>query len=84
MAGVDNALGDVRHGAARKRASAFGVFNAGYGIMWFAGSWALGSLYDLSVTRGFSLSALALVSVAVQLAAVPVYIYLSKSGMRDQ
>lgn len=66
-----------------RRASAFGVFNAGYGIMWFAGSWALGALYDLSVTRGLSLSVLALASVAVQLAAVPVYAYISGSGRRE-
>jgi MFS family permease len=65
-----------------RRASAFGVFNAGYGILWFAGSWALGSLYDLSVSRGLSLAVLAGVSVAVQLAAVPVYIYLSGRGRR--
>ena len=34
-----------------RRASAFGVFNAGYGILWFAGSWALGSLYDASISQ---------------------------------
>jgi MFS family permease len=63
-----------------RRASAFGMFNAGYGILWFAGSWALGSLYDFSVTRGLSLAALALASVVIQLAAVPVYAYIASRG----
>ncbi|HEV8649169.1 MAG TPA: MFS transporter [Actinomycetes bacterium] len=48
-----------------RRASAYGIFNAGYGVCWFAGSVLLGVLYDRS------LAALVGVSVAVQLAAVP-------------
>ena len=32
-----------------KRGSAFGVYNAIYGVMWFAGSAAMGLLYDHSV-----------------------------------
>ncbi|OHD64069.1 MAG: MFS transporter [Spirochaetes bacterium RBG_13_51_14] len=65
-----------------RRASAFGIFNAGYGVFWFAGSWALGSLYDLSLAGGFSLAALSAISVAVQIVAVPIYIYLTMSGRR--
>ncbi|MBI2171312.1 MAG: MFS transporter [Chloroflexi bacterium] len=32
---------------AQKRASAYGVFNAGFGVAWFAGSAVMGVLYDL-------------------------------------
>jgi len=61
-----------------RRASAFGIFNAGYGILWFAGSWAIGSLYDLSLQGIFSLTALSILSVAVQLIAIPLYLYLGR------
>jgi MFS family permease len=33
----------------QRRASAFGMFTAGYGVSWFAGSAMIGILYDLSV-----------------------------------
>ncbi|OHD67189.1 MAG: MFS transporter [Spirochaetes bacterium RBG_16_49_21] len=61
-----------------RRASAFGIFNAGYGILWFAGSWALGSLYDLSLAGSPPLIALSALSVAVQLIAIPLFAYLGK------
>ena len=32
-----------------KRASAYGIFNMGYGIAWFAGSAVMGLLYDISL-----------------------------------
>lgn len=32
-----------------KRASAYGIFNMGYGIAWFLGSTAMGVLYDISI-----------------------------------
>ena len=32
----------------RGRANAFGIFSAVFGIAWFAGSAALGALYDVS------------------------------------
>lgn len=60
-----------------RRASAFGLFNAGYGILWFAGSWAIGFLYDLSIMGRFSLALLSGLSVGTQLAAIPIYIYLA-------
>jgi MFS family permease len=47
------------------RASAYGVFNTGYGLAWFAGSALMGLLYDVS------LAGLIAFSVALQLAAVP-------------
>jgi MFS family permease len=34
---------------AERRASAFGMFTAGYGVAWFAGSAAIGVLYDVSL-----------------------------------
>jgi hypothetical protein len=43
------------------RASAFGIFSAVFGIAWFAGSAALGALYDVSLT------ALVIVSIAAEL-----------------
>ncbi|WP_225077586.1 MFS transporter [Streptomyces sp. CoT10] len=49
-----------------RRASAFGLFDTGFGLCWFAGSLALGALYDRSVTD------LVAFSVVLQLAAVPV------------
>jgi MFS family permease len=50
---------------AERRASAFGLFDTGFGVCWFVGSLALGALYDHSVT------ALVVFSVALQLAAIP-------------
>jgi predicted MFS family arabinose efflux permease len=41
---------------AQRRGSAFGIFNTGYGLAWFAGSVVMGWLYDTSlpVLIGFS------------------------------
>lgn len=54
------------------RASAFGLFTASYGIFWFIGSAAIGALYQMSMpfAVGFCVSA--------QLAAVPVFLYVSR------
>lgn len=49
-----------------KRASAYGIFNMGYGIFWFLGSVLMGILYDVSI------SWLVIFSVVIQLAAVPI------------
>ncbi|MGQ9620952.1 MAG: MFS transporter [Bacteroidales bacterium] len=46
-----------------KRGTAFGTFNAAYGLFWFAGSAVMGILYD------FSLAGLIIFSVATQFAA---------------
>jgi len=54
-----------------KRGAAYGVFNTGYGVAWFAGSAAMGALYDWSVT------ALIVFSMAMQLAAIPL-LYIVK------
>lgn len=50
---------------AARRGAAYGVFNAGYGLAWFAGSAVLGFLYDVS-RHG-----LILFAVLLQLAALP-------------
>jgi MFS family permease len=51
-----------------KRASAYGVFNAVYGVTWFLGSVLLGFAYD------YSLFLLVGLSLLLQLAAVPLFL----------
>jgi len=53
-----------------KRGTAFGSFNAVFGVMWFLGSAAMGLMYD------FSLVALVAFGVASQLAAAIVFLAL--------
>src|SRR5216110_3193898 len=55
-----------------KRSTAFGLFDTGYGIAWFIGSAVMGLLYDKSVL------AVALFSVIVQLAALPIFFMANK------
>lgn len=52
--------------APQRRGSAFGIFNTGYGLSWFAGSALMGTLYD------FSLPALVIFSVLIQALSLPV------------
>ncbi len=59
---------------ATRRATAYGIFNTGYGLAWFAGSALMGLLYDHSV------GALVLFSVLAQLAALPVLLRLRPAG----
>ena len=61
---------------ANRRASAYGIFTAGYGICWFLGSALLGVLYDIS------LPALIGVSVAVELLAIPWFVAVSRQRPR--
>ena len=49
------------------RSTGFGIFETGFGIAWFLGSWLMGTLYDLRPVW------LVLVSVAVQLIAIVFY-----------
>jgi MFS family permease len=58
----------------QRRASAYGIFTAGYGIFWFLGSAVLGILY------GISLPALIIFSVVVELAAIPLFIMVSRAS----
>jgi MFS family permease len=55
--------------AQNRRASAYGLFDTGFGVCWFLGSIALGVLYDRSI------AALVVFSVVLQLGAVPFLIW---------
>lgn len=56
----------------RRRASAFGMFTAGYGIFWFVGSAAIGILYDLSVPAVIAFC------MITQLAAIPIFVLVGR------
>ncbi len=56
-----------------KRGSAYGVFNTGFGIFWFLGSFLMGVLYDISIPS------LVIFSVVIQLLAVPLLWVVMKS-----
>ena len=51
----------------QRRASAYGLFTAGYGLFWFLGSAAIGILYDQSVPATIAFC------VASELAAIPFF-----------
>jgi MFS family permease len=53
---------------ATRRASAYGLFTAGYGLFWFLGSALIGVVYDHSVVATVALC------VALELAAIPFFI----------
>ncbi len=55
-----------------RRASAFGLFTAGYGIFWCLGSGLIGILYDLSLRYAIFFC------VVAQLAAVPVFSWVGR------
>ena len=54
-------------------ASAYGLFNLGYGVAWFAGSAAMGVLYDLW------LPGLVALSVVLELAAIPLLVTVQRA-----
>jgi predicted MFS family arabinose efflux permease len=56
----------------QKRSTAFGLFDTGYGIAWFVGSAVMGLLYDKSIV------AVALFSLILQLAAIPILFVANK------
>jgi MFS family permease len=56
----------------QKRSTAFGLFDTGYGIAWFLGSAVMGLLYEKSIL------AVALFSVCLQLAALPIFFVANK------
>ena len=58
------------------RATGYGTFECAFGVFWFLGSWLLGVLYEAS------LPAMIAVSVAAQLAAVPLYLASARAGRR--
>ena len=55
------------------RSTGFGIFETGFGIFWFLGSWCLGALYDVNIPL------MAAISVAVQLAAIVFYMISVKA-----
>jgi MFS family permease len=61
-----------------KRASAYGVFNAVYGVTWFLGSVLLGLAYDRSIV------ALVAISLVLQLAAIPLFLAARRTPLGQQ
>ena len=59
-----------------RRASAYGLFTAGYGIFWFLGSAVIGVLYTVS------LPLLIAFSMLVELAAIPFFLVARKRTLR--
>lgn len=57
---------------AERRGAAYGIFNAGYGIVWFLGSAIMGILYDRSLT------ALIVFSVGTQMASIPLFLIVGR------
>lgn len=56
----------------QSRATGYGIFECSFGVFWFLGSWALGVLYEVSIPAMIALS------IAAQLAAIPLYIRSAK------
>jgi len=57
---------------AQRRAAAYGIFNAGFGLFWFLGSAFMGVLYDISIPF------LTLFSVLTQLGSIPLLLLIKK------
>ncbi len=55
-----------------KRGTAFGAFNAAYGVLWFVGSVTMGMLYD------YSLIALVVFGIVAQLSAAVLFVWLRR------
>jgi MFS-type transporter involved in bile tolerance (Atg22 family) len=58
----------------QRRASAYGLFTAGYGVCWFLGSAVIGILYDIS------LPAVIAFSLVAELAAIPLFILVGRQS----
>lgn len=58
--------------AREKRSTAYGAFNAAYGVAWFVGSALMGILYDVSLT------AVAAFAVTMQLSSIPILTLVAK------
>jgi len=56
-----------------KRSTAFGVFDTGFGVAWFLGSWLMGVLYQRSI------GAVIVFSVVLQFLALPIFVFARKS-----
>lgn len=62
---------------ANRRASAYGLFTAGYGVAWFLGSAAIGLLYMVSLPAVIALS------VVLEIAAIPLFVVVQRRARRD-
>ncbi len=60
------------------RSTGFGIFETGFGIAWFAGSWLLGILYSQSVNLMIFISCL------TQLLAVPLFLWTCQRMKTEQ
>ncbi len=61
-----------------RRGTAYGIFNAGYGLVWFLGSALMGVLYDVS------LPALIAFSVAAQVCSAPLFLMAGRKASARQ
>jgi MFS family permease len=62
-----------------RRATGYGLFNAGFGLFWFLGSVLMGFLYEVS------LGALVAFSVTAQLLAIPVFLaVMRRAGLKPR
>jgi len=61
-----------------RRATAYGLFHTAFGVAWFVGSAAMGFLYD------WSIRAVVVFSVVVQLAAIPVFLAATRANRSGQ
>ena len=57
-----------------RRSTAYGIFNAGFGLSWFLGSALMGILYNVS------LPSLIAFSVVTQLASIPLFLMIRKGS----
>jgi predicted MFS family arabinose efflux permease len=56
-----------------KRSTGFGIFDTGFGIAWFLGSWLMGVLYQTSIP------ALIIFSVSLQLLSLPIFVFAKRT-----
>jgi len=61
-----------------RRASAFGLFTAGYGVAWFAGSAVIGILYDHSAAATIAFC------VVAELAAIPIFVWVARHSRAER
>jgi MFS family permease len=60
------------------RSAGFGIFETVFGLFWFLGSWLTGALYDISILW------LVIVSVAVQVVAIPVFYMTARAFQKEK
>ncbi|MDD5691824.1 MAG: MFS transporter [Candidatus Omnitrophica bacterium] len=59
----------------KKRGTGYGIFNSAYGLAIFIGSAVMGLLYE------YSIPAVIIISIAVEIAAIPVFFVLKKNAL---